>query len=206
MSPETAVLDWNRHATNALMNATATATPPGNPPGAGQSPPVAASHLAMVQGAVYDAVNMIDGGYEPYLADLPPASANASKANAVARAAHDVLVGLGRAPVPALPQVTIDWLDAAYDDLSLSDTDPGVLAGAAAAEAMLDARRATAVTCRIRSKSELTPASGVRLSQEASTTVLRPQRRAVPARGRVAARTRACTRSRAAHTRRSTTK
>ena len=77
----------------------------------------------MVQGAV-DAVNMIDG-YEPYLADLPPASANASKANAVARAAHDVLVGLGRAPVPALPRVTIDWLDAAYDDLSLSDTDQG---------------------------------------------------------------------------------
>jgi hypothetical protein len=140
VSPETAVLDWNRHAASALMNATATATPPGNPPGAGQPPPVAASHLAMVQGAVYDAVNMIDGGYEPYLADLPPASADASKANAVARAAHDVLVGLGRAPVPALPQVTIDWLDAEYDALDLSDTDPGVLAGAAAAQAMLEAR------------------------------------------------------------------
>ena len=42
----------------------------------------------MVQGAVYDAVNMIDGGHEPYLDGLPPAPADASKAAAVATAAH----------------------------------------------------------------------------------------------------------------------
>ena len=64
-------------------------------PGAGQTPPVSQLHLAMVQGAVYDAVNAIDGGYQPYLADLPPASRSASQEAAVATAAHDVLVGLG---------------------------------------------------------------------------------------------------------------
>ena len=66
--PNDAVLDWNLNAVNALVNAPAAATP-----GAGQTPPVSMLHLAMVQGAVYDAVNMIDGGYQPYLAGLPSA-------------------------------------------------------------------------------------------------------------------------------------
>ena len=35
--------------------------------GAGQPPQLSVPHLAMVQGAVYDAVNAIDGGYEGYL-------------------------------------------------------------------------------------------------------------------------------------------
>ena len=39
---------------------------------AGQPPHVAALSLAMVQGAVYDAVNAIDGGHQPYLV-APPA-------------------------------------------------------------------------------------------------------------------------------------
>ena len=51
-SPETAVLDWNKHAFDALANATAAPIP-----GAGMTPPVQGVHLAMVQGAVYDAVN-----------------------------------------------------------------------------------------------------------------------------------------------------
>ena len=60
----------------------------------GQGPTVAILHLAMVQGAVYDAVNMIDGGHEPYLDDLPAAPSSASKSAAVATAAHHVLVGM----------------------------------------------------------------------------------------------------------------
>ena len=68
----------------------------------------------MVQAAVYDAVNMIDGGREPYLPGLPSAPSSASKAAAVATAAHHVLVGLGRSPVPPLPAATIAWLNAAY--------------------------------------------------------------------------------------------
>ena len=73
-----AVLDWNLYAAQALINAPATANPPGNPPGVGQPPPVSVLHLAIVQGAVYDAVNMIDGGREPYLDGLPDAPSHAS--------------------------------------------------------------------------------------------------------------------------------
>jgi len=52
----------------------------------------------MVQGAVYDAVNMIDGGHASYLDDLPAAPASASKPAAVATAAHHVLVGAVMVP------------------------------------------------------------------------------------------------------------
>ena len=133
---DTTVLDWNRHAVEALINPTT---------GAGQTPPVSLLHMAMVQGAVYDAVNMIDRGYEPYLDDLPRAPRSASKAAAVATAAHHVLVGLGIEPVPALPQVVIDRLDVLYHDAldvipdSAAKT-AGIAAGAAAAKAMLDER------------------------------------------------------------------
>ena len=56
-SPATAVLDWNKHALDALHN-----PPTVQPPGAGLTPPVQAVHMAMVQGAVYDAVNSIARG------------------------------------------------------------------------------------------------------------------------------------------------
>ena len=99
----------------------------------------------MVQGAVYDAVNSIDGGHQPYLAGLPPASPSASLEAAVATAAHHVLVGLGIAPVPALPQVVRDRLDGLYADALAGIPDgaaktDGIAAGAAAAAAMLAAR------------------------------------------------------------------
>ena len=135
-----AVRVWNLHASDALINAPTAATP-----GAGQPPPVSQLHLAMVQGAVYDAVNAIVGGYQPYLPDLPPASRSASQDAAVATAAHDVLVGLGIAPVPPLPQVVLDRLNALYAAAlaGIPDGDAkteGVAAGAAAAAAMLAAR------------------------------------------------------------------
>jgi hypothetical protein len=136
------VRDWNLHAVNALMNA-----PTAPIPGAGQPPHAAELHLAMVQGSVYDAVNAIDRGHRPYLAGLPRASRSASQEAAVATAAHDVLVGLGIGPVPPLPQVVLDRLDALYADAlaeipdSVSKTR-GIAAGAAAAAAMLEARAA----------------------------------------------------------------
>jgi hypothetical protein len=147
--PEDSVLDWNRHALTALTNPL-TQPPLPSPPillGAAQTPPVAEMHLAMVQGAVYDAVNAIDGGHVPYLAGLPPASSSASKPAAVATAAHDVLVGLVN---PAsgqlvLPQATRTWLDEVYAT-SLADIpdseakDAGIAAGAAAAQEMLRVR------------------------------------------------------------------
>jgi hypothetical protein len=139
-TPEDAVLDWNASALQAIYNAT-TASPR---PGAGQAPNIGGLHVAMVQGAVYDAVNMIDGGHKPYLKGLPPAPSDASKAAAVATAAYRVLDGLGIAPVPALPQSTRDWLKMEYDlyvaGLPAAGKQAGIDAGAAAAAAMLSKR------------------------------------------------------------------
>jgi hypothetical protein len=130
--PTDMVLEWNTNAINAIQNANGAATP-----GLGQVPPLAGLHLAMVHGAVYDAVNAIDGTRQPYLYG-GPAPAGASQAAAAATAAHHVLVGL----VPTtLPQVTAS-LDAHYA-ISLGKIDngqaktDGIVVGAAAAAAML---------------------------------------------------------------------
>ena len=98
-----AVRVWNLHAVDALVNA-----PTARFPGAGQTPRVSQLHLAIMHGAVYDAVNSIDGGYQPYLRGLPPASPSTSLEAAVATAAHQVLVGLELAP--PLSQVVRDRL------------------------------------------------------------------------------------------------
>ncbi|MDQ3162709.1 MAG: PA-phosphatase, partial [Actinomycetota bacterium] len=76
-----AVTDWNRHAASALITS------------AGQAPPVALLHLAMVHGAVYDAVNSIDRSYRPYLT-WAPATPFDSKEAAAATAAYRVLVSI----------------------------------------------------------------------------------------------------------------
>ncbi len=136
------VRDWNGHALAAIFNPNTPTTPI---PGAGQTPPVGTLHMAMTQLAVYDAVNSIAGGHEPYLMGLPAASPTASLDAAVATAAHNVLVGLGIAPVPALPQVVLDRLDSLYADALAAipagaSKDDGIAAGAAAAAAMLAAR------------------------------------------------------------------
>lgn len=138
---EDAVLDWNLYAIQALINA-----PTATPPGVGQPPPVSVLHLAMVQGAVYDAVNTIDRGHEPYLDGLPSAPGSASKAAAVATAAHDVLVGM--VIVPALTPAIVTRLDdhladslaAATIEDGHSAVATGIAAGAAAAVAMLAER------------------------------------------------------------------
>jgi hypothetical protein len=140
-SPTSAtVRDWNLYATNAL----------GNPPtalvmpGVGQPPHVSVLHVGMVQGAVYDAVNAIDGGHRPYLV-APAADPSDSKAAAAATAAHEVLVGLEVGGGPMLPRPVRDWLDAAYAE-SLADVPDGpektggIATGEAAAEAMLTER------------------------------------------------------------------
>src|SRR6187397_207651 len=92
--PTDMVLVWNANAVNVIsQTATPPVTDPVTPPGLGQGPPLAALHLAMVQGAIYDAANAIDGGHEPYLTGLSAAS-DASIAAAVAQAGHDVLIGI----------------------------------------------------------------------------------------------------------------
>ncbi len=136
--PENSVREWNQHTASAIFNPASASFP-----GAGYAPQLGAIYLAMSHGAVYDAVNAIEGGYQPYLAGLsadPGASVNA----AAATAAHHVLVGL----VPALPQATRDRLDAEYASSvadaaaleSAASIDDGITVGAAAAAAMLAER------------------------------------------------------------------
>ena len=93
--------------------------------------------MAMVQGAVYDAVNAIDHGHRPYLLEgsfQPFGSQDA----AAATAAHDVLVEI-------VDPARVAALDTAYAATlaGIADgpiEDEGVEAGQAAAQVMLDAR------------------------------------------------------------------
>jgi len=118
------VVDWNVHATNMLIVT------------AGQSPPVSTLHLAMVHGAVYDAVNAIDRRYQPYLAS-PPARRWYSKDAAAATAAHHVLVGLQPTQQTALDALYAESLAGIPSGHA---KEGGIAVGAAAAQAMLAAR------------------------------------------------------------------
>src|SRR6266545_4409823 len=92
--------------------------------------------LAMVQGAVYDAVNAIDGGHQPYLV-APAADPSDSKEAAAATAAFRVLVGLFPTQQAALQPL----YDASL--AGVPDGPPktgGIGVGEAAAAAMLAAR------------------------------------------------------------------
>src|SRR5919106_1383403 len=89
---ENAAVEWNRIASTSIM-----AAPPA---GDGQPPHASVLTLAMVQGAVYDAVNAIDGGYQSYLGS-PDADSTDSKDAAVAAPAFPLLPRFpGKTPAP----------------------------------------------------------------------------------------------------------
>lgn len=134
------VIRWNQVATTTLA-----AVPGPN----GGAPPALQINLAMVQGAVYDAVNAIGPKrHRPYLLKKRT-GAKASIDAAVATAAYDVLSELvstapERAPFPGRAAL-MSTLSSAYA-ASLEAIDhrsfkrQGIKVGHAAAEAMLDAR------------------------------------------------------------------
>jgi PAP2 superfamily len=112
---------WNQISENAVK--------------AGKHPlPVTSVEFAMVQLAIYDAVESIDGRYEPYYTRVPGATGSLSAA--AARAGHDTLVGLFPAQSAAL--------DAAYTDFlatnGVDSLDPGTAVGAQAAANILALR------------------------------------------------------------------
>ena len=121
-----AVIAWNTHAQTAIYEV------------ARQSPTTTARSFAMVQGAVYDAVNAIAGTpYEPYLI-APRTRPGDSTPAAVATAAYRVLLSL-------LPGQA-ESLRARYDESLAAIPDGhsergGVAVGEAAAAAMIAARR-----------------------------------------------------------------
>ncbi|MEO6582655.1 MAG: vanadium-dependent haloperoxidase [Sphingomicrobium sp.] len=141
-----AVSVWNERAIVTLTNGPAAATP-----GVQFAPPVAFVHLAIVQGAVYDAVNAIKGGHDPYLKGLKAAT-SASKGAAASTAAHHVLIGLvNQAPTTAALTGAVKTaikarLDTEYAS-SLAEIAEGqakakgINVGAAAAAAMLANRQ-----------------------------------------------------------------
>ena len=121
------VTQWNQTANTALMVT------------AGQDARLTVIHLAMVQGAVYDAVNAIDGGHEPYLISTRLAAPFDSKEAAAATAAYRVLLNLVPLQEPALK--------AEYETtlMMIPDGDQkarGIAVGEAAAAAMIAARTA----------------------------------------------------------------
>jgi hypothetical protein len=118
------VTDWNTIATTAIVTT------------AGQPPHASTLSLAMVQGAVYDAVNAIDRGHRPYLG-APPAEPSDSKRAAAATAAFRVLAGLFPGQLPTLQPLYDASLAAVPDGPA---EDGGIAAGEAAAAAMLAAR------------------------------------------------------------------
>jgi hypothetical protein len=134
-----AVRAWNEITVNTLI---------GLPGPAGGAPPAAQVHVAMVQGAVFDAVNAIGRKhYRPYLLKKR-FSARASHDAAVAAAAYGVLRDIV-STVPNLPDTNratlLDTLATQYAD-ALADVPDGwrevkgIAAGEAAAQAMIAAR------------------------------------------------------------------
>jgi PAP2 superfamily len=117
--------EWNQHATDALIGV------------AGQSPTVSLPHLAMVHGAVYDAVNAIDRRYDPYLG-APKARRWYSQEAAAATAAYRVLASLVPAQQPALEQKYLSSLAGVTGGKA---RDRGIAVGEAAAATMLAARQ-----------------------------------------------------------------
>jgi hypothetical protein len=121
-----AVLTWNIHAQTAIYEV------------GRQSPTAGTRSFAMVQGAVYDAVNTIAGTpYEPYLV-APPARRGDSAPAAVATAAHRVLHSLFPAQADALRAQYDEALAGIPDGLAERG---GIRIGEAAAAAMIAARR-----------------------------------------------------------------
>jgi hypothetical protein len=103
-----------------------------------QPPYINGRTFAMVQGAVYDAANAVSGTpYQPYLVS-PPARRGDSLDAAVATAAHHVLLSLFPDQAPALNAQYAESLAPIRDGRSKRG---GIAVGAAAAAAMIDARR-----------------------------------------------------------------
>ena len=115
------VLAWNQHAYDELIVTKL------------QPPPVSVLNLALVHGAVYDAVNAIDGGYEPYLG-APAASPSYSEDAAAAAAAYRMLLYLVPDREAQLTGYYNDSLDVIPNGAA---ENGGVAVGEAAAAAMI---------------------------------------------------------------------
>ena len=120
-----AVTQWNLNASNAIFAVAA------------QPPQLSVPHLAMVHGAIYDAVNAIDGGHEGYLLTPRLAEPFDSKDAAAATAAYRVLLHLFPAQQTMLDAQYAASLAAVPDGMQKTR---GIAVGEGAAAAMIAAR------------------------------------------------------------------
>jgi len=117
-----AVTDWNAIAIQTIA---------GVPSHPGATPLL---DSAMVQVAVYDAVEAINGRFRPYHVHIPGASG--SPAAAVAKATHDVLISRFPSLTGSLDTIYHNYL-AAH---GLAESDPGVAVGQKAAAGIIALR------------------------------------------------------------------
>jgi hypothetical protein len=118
-----AVSDWNAIAVQRIGAAN-----PAHPA------PVTFLDIAIVNAAVYDAVQAIERQYKPYYVEIPGASGSSD--SAAAKAARDVLVNLFPAQTGTIDGIYNQYLI----DHSLSPLDPGVAVGATAAAGIIALR------------------------------------------------------------------
>ena len=118
-----AVADWNNYAIQRIG-----AEVPAHPT------PLVFIDIAIVQIAVYDAVQAIEKQYKPYHVQIPGASG--SRDAAVAKAARDVLINL----LPGQSMAINDHYEDYLADRGIPETDPGVAVGATAAAGIIALR------------------------------------------------------------------
>ena len=123
-SGEDVVLRWNR----VLKETVGT-------PGQHPATIMPVRSYAMMHAAMFDAANSIDGGYTPYLIEVP-GTKNASLEAAAAQAAHDVLLSL----YPTRADVFASELTASLDGIDAYRAQQGIRVGQRVAAAMLAAR------------------------------------------------------------------
>ena len=131
------VLAWNAVALNAeVVDHTPGAGVPGAGLGVNGGPVRSARALAIVQSAIYDAVNAVDGSYTPYLFD-GKAKPGTSLEAAAAEAGHDTLVAL-------YPQQTASFdaaLAQSLQGIAPAARNKGIALGHAVAVEILAARQ-----------------------------------------------------------------
>jgi hypothetical protein len=123
-----AVTEWNATTMNCVQG-------PQTP--ANRGGPAGLLDIALVQAAVHDAVQAIEGRFESYEYENKARRGSGSPAAAAASAAHGVLKGLYGADDPCLANVS--------DPNIVYAGDPGLQAGAEAAAALLPLHRPTLV-------------------------------------------------------------
>ena len=146
-----AVVYWNDITSQAVL-----AAPPPTRPG-----PSAVLDWAMVSAAMHDAVQAIEGKYEPYATSIPGASGSSSAA--AAKAAHDILVHRFPDQLVFLDTTYHAYLAANF----IAEDDAGVAVGTAAAAGLIAARTGDGsfpIRRCLRSSGEPIPATGVRRS------------------------------------------